>query len=120
LLQLTEEQLRAVMCGEDHPELPDHLTVRHLLAAKVCLALLPMANLETAQRAGVTAGDGAQTGSNRLLVVAYPDGKPAAFWRDAEAGLSVILPFLAVPADLWFAGIIALVADHRRAAERPN
>ena len=87
LLNMTVEELRGLMCGPDNPDLAERLTIRHLLAAKIAMSLLPMANLATAVQTGITAGHGAKAGGGRLLVIAYPNGTPE--------GLSGAKPMLA-------------------------
>jgi hypothetical protein len=115
LLQMPREEFRRLT--DDYTE---GLTLRHVLAMKVTASLLPMVNRDVAERTGVTAGRDAKIGADRLLVIAQHDGDTAACWRRADSDFRASVPFLAVPADAWFASLTEFLHEHRRAAERPN
>ena len=121
LLGATEEELRRLMCGRpEYPDLPPRLTVRHLLAGRVAMALAPIVPLDLAIRAGVTAATYAEVGGGRVMIIAETEGEMQAFWRPAHADNASIMPFICAPADDWLTALSELVADHRRVAARPN
>ena len=122
LLNSNEEQLRYLMCGPEHPDLPSRLTVRHLLAGRMTMALVPMVRLDLAVKAGITAAHYAEVGGGRVLIIADRGGEAGieAYWRDAHADNAAIMPFICAPADDWLTALSELVADHRRVAARPN